>query len=357
MDKELVFWLFVTIGVIEVIGIFTLSFAVSKLLRSDFFQKKMERARENKSLGNSGMANAITLLIALGLPLLSSAFSIGTEDNPLNISVDTSDLYLMLVIDLILFAVILYMRRLLNTLLNIDKTEEEIRAAETTQVLDLGKILTDRVAIEKEHTILLDHEYDGIKELDNNLPPWWKWGFYLTIGIGIVYLFHFHAFKTGDLQIEAYNKTMAQAELDIQAYLESQAMNVDEKTATLLTSESDLSAGKDIYMQYCKVCHLDQGQGLVGPNFADAYWIYGNDIKDLFKVIKYGATRGMKSWKDELNPIQMQQVASFIKTFEGTNPPNPKDPEGELMTAPSEESAPIDSLEVTEEEELRAFLE
>ena len=213
--------------------------------------------------------------------------------------------------------------------------------------------LTDAVAIEEEDSIMLDHDYDGIKELDNNLPPWWKYGFYLTIVTGVIYLLHFHVFKTGDLQGKEYDNAIAQAKIEVDEFMKTSANNVDENTVKVLTEASDITAGKDLFIANCVACHGKGGEGTVGPNLTDEYWIHGGSIKDLFKTLKYGwVEKGMKSWKDDLSPIQMAQVSSYIRTLKGTNPPNPKAPQGDLYSeagvAPLNDSTIIknDSLNI-----------
>lgn len=317
---------------IEIYAIIELTSAISQLLRSDEFKKRLK----DKKNGMGGTA-AMILLLALGS--LFPALSFGSEQEytiDLSYPISNEIIYLMLFIDALLMVAIYAIRRNLNDLLNAHKSEAEI-AAETKKV-DLMQILTDTVAVEEEAAIELDHEYDGIRELDNNLPPWWKWGFYLTILIGVVYMVHYHILGTGDLQQQEYEKDVAAAQLRIQAYLEAQAMNVDENSVTILSESSDISAGKALYEQYCKVCHGAAGEGLVGPNLTDQYWIHGGGIADVFSTIKYGAENGMKSWQDELNPVEMQQVASFIKGLAGTNPPNAKPPQGDLY---QDEAAPV----------------
>jgi cytochrome c oxidase cbb3-type subunit 3 len=158
----------------------------------------------------------------------------------------------------------------------------------------------------------MHHEYDGIRELDNNLPPWWVWGFYATIVFGIIYIFNYHILGTADLQIKAYDKEMVQAKKDIDAYLSKMAMNVDETNATLLTEASDLSAGKAIFSTNCIACHKENGGGDIGPNLTDNHWIYGPDVKNLFKTIKLGTANGMPEHASKLNPIQIQQVSSYV---------------------------------------------
>ncbi len=176
--------------------------------------------------------------------------------------------------------------------------------------------------------ILSGHEYDGIKELDNKLPKWWLWLFYITIVFAVVYFFRFHIINTGDPQEVEYDKEVAAA---LVKYKEIRAANtVDASTVTVLTDAAALASGKEIYDKSCSVCHLPQGQGLVGPNLTDEYWLHGCSIADIYGLIVKGVPdKGMISWKDQLTPQQIQQVASFIISLQGTNPPNPKAPQGE----------------------------
>ncbi|MDX1477922.1 MAG: cbb3-type cytochrome c oxidase N-terminal domain-containing protein [Saprospiraceae bacterium] len=210
---------------------------------------------------------------------------------------------------------------------------------QTPLLAKLWTRLQGAVPVHKEKEILFDHEYDGIRELDNSLPPWWLGLFYLTIIISAVYIYVEHFSDFGLSQAEEYELEMERAQEDIDAYLATQADQIDETNVTVLTSEADLAKGLEIYTAHCVVCHGTQGEGGVGPNFADPYWVHGGDIKDLFRTIKYGVPeKGMISWSALLRPSEMQQVASYILTFQGTDPPNAKEPQGELWTpeAPSE---------------------
>lgn len=187
------------------------------------------------------------------------------------------------------------------------------------------------VAIEKEADIMLDHNYDGIKELDNNLPPWWKYGFYLSIVFSVIYLFHYHVFHTGKLQIDEYEEQLVQAKMEMAAYRKKAANLVDENNATMLTDEASISSGKAVFQTNCAACHGAQGEGGVGPNLTDDYWLHGGDIKDVFKTIKYGyPNKGMKSWQQDLGARQIHEIASYVKSLQGSKPANPKEPEGEL---------------------------
>lgn len=332
MDTQTIFWVLVVTAVIELFVIYGVSSAMVAMLRSDALKQKLKKADDIKKRDNESgnLTKLIAVLTILSVPSLMLGAG-GMNDSPFSINISNVALYFLLAFDVFLFGIILYMKNLTRTINNIGKTKEELKAKKVKkEKINFVQILTDTVPLEYEHMVETDHEYDGIRELDNNLPPWWKWGFYLSIFIGIVYLLNYHVFKTGDLQIEAYEKEMKQAEKDIQAYLKSQAMNVDENTVVTLTGAADIGAGEKLFMNYCKVCHGEKGEGLVGPNLTDKYWIYGGKINSIFKTIKYGAENGMKSWKDELNPIQIQQVASYIQSLQGTNPENAKDPQGEL---------------------------
>lgn len=217
----------------------------------------------------------------------------------------------------------------------------------------IQNILTDRVPVEKEGDILLDHNYDGIRELDNNLPPWWVYGFYLTIGIAVVYMLYFHVLDYGPSSHEEYEIEMAEAEQAVQEFLATQANLVDETNVTLLSDDSSLELGKEIFQVNCIACHLEHGGGgpmSVGPNLTDEYWLHGGSITDVFSTIKYGVPeKGMISWQSQLRPAEMQQVASYVLSLQGTNPPNAKDPQGDLYI-PEEPSteASTDSVEVME---------
>lgn len=216
-----------------------------------------------------------------------------------------------------------------------ERKQRLVEEKKKTRVLvkrpSLMEKLNDSVAIEKEADIMLDHNYDGIRELDNNLPPWWKYGFYLTIVFAVVYLFHFHVLHTGKLQLAEYQQQLAQAKYDMEVYRKHAANLVDENNATLLTDAASLAAGKATFTANCVACHGNAGEGGVGPNLTDDYWLHQGGIKDVFKTIKYGyPEKGMKSWEQDLGAKQIHEVASYIKSLHGTHPANPKEPQGDL---------------------------
>jgi cytochrome c oxidase cbb3-type subunit 3 len=190
--------------------------------------------------------------------------------------------------------------------------------------------LTRAVPVEREKDVMLDHDYDGIKELDNSLPPWWVWGFVVTIIFAVIYLLSYHVAGTGKLQLEEYYDEIALAKAAKAERIKLSGENITEENVVFLTDATALSEGKNIYVKNCVACHLADGGGQVGPNFTDEYWIHGGAAKNIFNTITEGVpAKGMISWKSQLTPKQIQQVASYIHTFQGTKPAIPKDPEGE----------------------------
>lgn len=185
-------------------------------------------------------------------------------------------------------------------------------------------------AAEKEADVMLDHDYDGIRELDNALPPWWKYGFIITIFLAVVYLLRFHVWGNGPSPEQEYASEMNRAHEQIQAYMAKTKDLVDENNVTLADA-SGIEAGRILFMKTCVACHGQKGEGTVGPNLTDDYWIHGGNITSIFKTIKYGyPDKGMQAWQSQYSPKQMQQLASFIKSLRGTNPPNAKAPQGDL---------------------------
>lgn len=222
--------------------------------------------------------------------------------------------------------------------------EEEMHAPSFWTRFDRD-ILTKAVPVEKEADIMLDHDYDGIKELDNNLPPWWVWGFYLTILFAFVYLAHYHLFRTGALQTEEYNVAMQDAADQAKAREAKMADFVSAETITVINTPEGLGAGKGIFEKNCVACHAANLGGGVGPNLTDDFWINGGGIKNIFKTITNGVpSKGMISWKSQLSPKQIQQVGSYILTMRGSNPAGGKEPQGDKWEEEVVSSAATDSV-------------
>ena len=246
-------------------------------------------------------------------------------------------LFLLLIL-LILIAIEIIVSALENIMLHkLDDEAKAIFLAEKeksfkfTWLKETYQNLLGQTPIEDEAEIILDHNYDGIKELDNNLPPWWIYGFYASIVFAAVYLLRYHVFS-GPSQIDELETELADARIAIEAYKKTAKNLVDINTVTELTEAADLSAGKTIFESNCVACHMADGGGGIGPNLTDPNWILGGDIKSIFKTVSEGGRsgKGMIAWKQQLKPLEMAQVSSYVLTFEGTTPANPKVPEGDV---------------------------
>jgi cytochrome c oxidase cbb3-type subunit 3 len=250
--------------------------------------------------------------------IFNQTFAAGESDFPPNYY-DTVALILLLFIIVSLLSIIYFEGKV--------KVEKEKRESVLSKI---RQALTKSTPVEREQEIMLDHDYDGIKELDSKIPPWFSWLFILTIIFSIYYMLHYHVFNTGQLMQEEYQEEMSMAALEREALMKSGAL-VNEETVTLQTDAADLQAGKEIYDMNCIACHASDGGGIVGPNLTDEYWIHGGGIKNVFKVIKYGVVdKGMVAWQSQLNPNQIQDVASYVVNMQGTTPTSPKQPEGEI---------------------------
>jgi cytochrome c oxidase cbb3-type subunit 3 len=215
------------------------------------------------------------------------------------------------------------------------------------------KKLTRTVPMESEGQLLLDHDYDGIKELDNVLPPWWVYLFYGCIVFAVIYLVRFEILGAPDQEMELKNE-MAQAKIEVAEYMKNAPDMMDEETVTLLTDATSLAEGKTIFTNNCVACHRVDAGGQIGPNLTDNHWILGGGIKNIFHTLEHGGRdgKGMISWKGTLKPTEMQKVASYVISLQGSNPKDPKVTEGEIWIDPSAPkpdiiaTAKIDSTEV-----------
>lgn len=326
-NQTLLYWLVGAI-VLLLIAITVVAGSIKSFLQTDYFKTRMAGQIEKKKNDANKIAMIAFLVGASMFPAKAMALSpamdeVAAED--LFVKISTGELYMVGVIVIVLLGVLIYQVRLFNSLYRMTLKEEELAKVEESVISTkkINKILTDAVDIEDESSILLDHEYDGIQELDNNLPPWWVWLMWGTIIFAVVYLLNYHVFKISPLQIDEYT-----AEVELAESLKDPNA-VTENTAVVLTADSDLSAGKAVFGKFCIACHKDDGRGEIGPNLTDDYWIHGNDIKDMFKIVKYGSPNGkMTPHGNLLTPLQIQQVTSYVLTMpyaEGMPP------EGEFM--------------------------
>lgn len=192
------------------------------------------------------------------------------------------------------------------------------------------KVFTKAIPVEREADYLLDHNYDGIQELDNALPPWWKYGFYITVVVAVIYMFNFHVMGNGKNPSQEYVAEMEKAKIELEIFEANNKDKVDEKNVPMADA-AGLAEAKEYFIAKCKVCHGEKGEGLVGPNLTDDYWLHKGSLNDIYNTIKIGyADKGMQSWANDFTPKQISFLASYVKSLHGTNPPNPKAPQGEL---------------------------
>ena len=318
------------------IGFILLLLAIIKAL-SKSIEGISKAANLSKKKEDSSAVKAIVSLIFVGGSFSAKA----AEQLPSAPSFVMSDGLFWLLLSLIVFLtiVIAILFRSLLVLIKLEKGDafEEEKTADIFETLKL----TDNVPLEEEASVMMDHEYDGIRELDNNLPPWWKYMFYATIVFAFVYLIRYHISGHGMLQTQEYLAEVSAAEEEKATQMANSEETISDESVSFLVDASSIEKGAAIYKGNCATCHGQLGEGGAGPNLTDEYWIHGGGIKNVFKTIKYGVpAKGMIAWQSQFSPSQIQKVASYILTLQGTKPPNGKAPQGELfIEAPESNSA------------------
>ena len=213
------------------------------------------------------------------------------------------------------------------------------------------KIFTKGIPIEHEVDALLEHNYDGIRELDNALPPWWKYGFIITIGFAFLYLLNFHVLGNGKNPIEEYAVEMANAKMAKELYESNNKDKIDEANVPMAEADG-IKRGKEHFLANCIACHGSKGEGGAGPNLTDNYWLHKGSLNDIYYTLKVGfSDKGMQSWALKFNPKEMSEIASFVKTLQGTNPPGAKASQGDLF----EITLPKDSLKTIQQDTLKVL--
>lgn len=241
---------------------------------------------------------------------------------------------------LMLKVVKFYVKESINPIPFATKEEKEIRRLEQEAAEALKKkqpTIWTRIMqlkpIEEEGNLVMEHRFDGIAELDNPIPAWFRILFYATIIFGIGYLLNYHVFNYGKSQDEEYAAEIQQAADDKVAFLANpvnSASAVNENNIVLSKDAAVIKNGQALFATRCPPCHGDKAQGLVGPNLTDEYWLHGGKIKDVFKTIKYGVPeKGMISWEKSMSAQQISDIANYVLSLQGTKPAGPKAPQGE----------------------------
>ncbi len=306
------------------------------------YRDKMRKDRAE----SKNVVKTILLLVATGSFFAAHAQDAATEVSkaPAYINgIPAFDFYVLMSIIGLELLVVVSLAFLIRTMVKMISAQPEMeKVAKKIVKVNFWDRFNKVVPIEKEQDIMLDHDYDGIRELDNSLPPWWKYGFYLTIVVAVVYLWYYHGGGNGPSSYDEYAAEVQAGEEAKAAYLAKTANNVDENTVAMLDA-SGVAAGGNIFQTTCAACHAKDGGGGVGPNLTDEYWLHGGSIKDVFKSIKYGwPDKGMKSWKDDFSPNQIAQLASYVKSLKGTKPAAPKEKQGDIYIE-GENAAPADT--------------
>jgi len=292
------------------------------------------------------------ILFLLGLSVSLSGLAQGSSapaasDDPMN------KFYVVIgfifVVSLLVLVALLYLLKVINILAENTAREKAEKLGKIYQpapslLEGFWNTINGFVPKEKEATLVMDHDYDGIKELDNHLPPWWKLLFYVTIVWSVIYLFAYHVFNTLPLSTAEYNNEVAYANEEMQKMKAANpGPKIDEATVEATADATMLANGKSTFLNTCSSCHRKDGGGDIGPNLTDEYWKHGGSIKNIFKVVTNGVPgTNMIAWSGVMSPEAIRNVASYVLTLQGTKPANPKKPEGDLFK-PEVKSVKTDS--------------
>ncbi|WP_057938417.1 c-type cytochrome [Algoriphagus resistens] len=296
------------------------------------------------------MKKHVTFFALCGLALCSSARAQNESLSGQLQALDSNQLAILIIIGVILGVIVLLLILMLYLMSFISaifrKENPELAEKPSWWTSFKKRFVTGDIKEEQaEDKLMADHSYDGIQELDNFMPPWLQYVFWGTIMIAVFYFGYYTVLGYGKTGVEEYQEEVLNASMEAEARGVSALASIDETNVEIDDSEVGISAGKTIFEANCAACHAADGGGGVGPNLTDQYWIHGGDIKDVFKVIKYGVIeKGMVPWEDQLSPQEIQQVASYILTFQGTSPAAPKAPQGELYTSNREADSVENSI-------------
>jgi len=201
------------------------------------------------------------------------------------------------------------------------------------------KSLTKANELGREEDVMTDHDYDGIRELDNVLPPWWLAGFYITIAVGIFYYIMVFYNAENYSQAEEFAAEIEAGKAQVEQYKKDHPELYDDANLVALTDPADIEKGKELFAsKTCTACHLADAGGSIGPNLTDEYWILGGGFKNIFNTIAKGGRpgKGMIAWEATISQKERQQLTSYILSIQGTTPAAPKAPEGEVWKGDEE---------------------
>lgn len=289
-------------------------------------KKRNEEDRKIKSKNKVGVT-AVLLFISLQTNA-QEAMSVAT-DSAKSYVLSQESLWVGLGVIVVQVLIIAYLFRIIQ---KFTRTEMAAAAKESKWAAWIQK-LQKSTPIENEGDIDLGHNYDGIRELDNPTPPWWRIAFAATILFAPIYMYRYHIAHSAPLQIEELAIEIEEGEARKAAYLANSPNAIDENNIATIEG-IEAAAGATIFSKNCVACHGAAGEGnAVGPNLTDEAWIHGGGLTNIFKSVKYGwPEKGMKSWQAEMSSLDMAQVSKYVASLQGSNPPNAKEAQGEIWT-------------------------
>lgn len=307
---------------------------------------KKYSGRHNGCVNKKGKYQALTKVIGsmLLLALSNGAVAQDAAAQPALFNDPMLPVYIIMAFILITIVLVgivgIYLIKIIN-LLTVQSEKERAEKLGTAYVprpswwSRFSKTVNASVPLEEEQNIELDHSYDGIKELDNHLPPWWKWLFIGTIVWSVGYLFVYHFSESLPLQEQEYQNELALAEAQAASLAASQPATVIDENTMVYSADADiLENGKKVFVINCVACHkADGGGNAIGPNLTDPYWVHGGELKDIFATIKNGVVeKGMPAWGKAMSPKDLRDVTFYVMSLVGTNPPDAKAAQGDLFT-------------------------
>lgn len=324
-------------GLISIITVLAVAIIMLAFVYQQLAYAYRDKMRKERAAG--GTVKAMLLLLFLGFGSLNAFAQKAAAEAPAPLPVSPfingilkTDFYALLGViafELLIvgvFVVMIY--RMVHILRGVPEAAPALRSSVVKRILHR---LTNAVSVKEEERIVLQHEYDGIRELDNSLPPWWKYGFVFTIVFACGYMWYYHV-HGGPNQIDEYTAALKKAEKEKAAYMAKAGNAVDETNVTLIDDKTALADAATIFKNTCAACHREDGGGMVGPNLTDNYWLHGGSLQDVFKSIKYGwKDKGMPEWQHNMSAKQIAGLASYIKSLSGKNVPGGKEPQGDLF--------------------------
>lgn len=304
-----------------------------------FFNKKQVDYIRNIPLKDDDMFSNTAKIMSWFVMIFSLSLSNLSAQNTTSIVVTNQVFFEGMILYLVVICIVLALITLFVAFQLFGIIHKSI-APEDEKNLSIWQVLLGLKPITKEKDLMLPEKYDNIAELDNPVPAWFNVLFGGTVAFAVIYMMIYFVWKVGDFQEVEYDKEVQYASIQQEMYLKQIASLIDEKNVKQTTDKKALAEGEKIFLSNCASCHGKKLEGGVGPNLTDQYWLHGGDINQVFVSIKKGIpTKGMIAWEKKLNPLQIQNVSSYVLKMQGTNPPNAKEPQGEKVVAKAAKKA------------------